>query len=141
MIAAAAAVAIAAFVLLKPEDEDEGASRPGTTQAESAAAPEARAPSAPKPPPEEIRIRDGKVLDGLARIEVRQGDPVRIVVTSDAADEVHLHGYDIGREVAPGKPARFSFRADTEGVFEIESHAAEDAGRDPLLGRLVVSPR
>ena len=38
------------------------------------------------------------------------------------------------------KPARFSFKADLEGVFEIESHAAEDAGQEPLIANLVVNP-
>ena len=53
---------------------------------------------------------------------------MRIVVSSDAADEIHLHGYDIEKNAAPGTPARFNFKANIEGVFEIESHAAEDAG-------------
>jgi hypothetical protein len=43
-----------------------------------------------------------------------------IVVRSDVADEVHLHGYDISRDVAPGKPAQFKFNASIEGIFEIE---------------------
>jgi hypothetical protein len=65
---------------------------------------------------------------------------VRIVVRSDAADEIHLHGYDITRSAGPGQPAQFRFKADAEGAFEMESHVAEDAGRDPLVARLVVSP-
>jgi hypothetical protein len=62
------------------------------------------------------------------------------VVTSDAPDEIHLHGYDITRTPAPGRPARFQFRAEAEGAFEIESHVAADAGLDPLVARLVVEP-
>jgi len=62
------------------------------------------------------------------------------VVISDAPDDIHLHGYDIEKETAPGKPARFRIEADLEGVFEIESHVAEDAGREPLIARLVVEP-
>ena len=50
----------------------------------------------------------------------------------DAPDDIHLHGYDIEKKVAPGQPARFRFKANLEGEFEIESHVAEDAGRDPL---------
>jgi len=65
---------------------------------------------------------------------------VRIVIAADAADELHLHGYDITREAMPGRPARFRFKANLEGVFEIESHIAEDAGKDPLVVRLVVEP-
>ncbi len=76
----------------------------------------------------------------MERIAVEKGDTVRLIVTSDASDEIHLHGYDITRTAAPGKPARFRFEANTEGVFEIESHTAEDAGRDPLIARLVVEP-
>ena len=59
---------------------------------------------------------------------------MRIVVSSDVPDEIHLHGYDIEKEAAPGKPARFRFKADAEGAFELESHAAEDAGEEPLAG-------
>ena len=40
----------------------------------------------------------------------------------------------------PGKPARFDFEANLEGQFEMESHVAEDAGRDPLVANLVVEP-
>ena len=65
---------------------------------------------------------------------------MRIVVAADAPDEIHLHGYDLTREAAPGAPARFNFTADLEGVFEIESHTAEDAGLDPLVARLLVNP-
>ena len=47
-------------------------------------------------------------------IEVAKGDTVRIVVSSDVEDEIHLHGYDITRNVAPGSRARFSFAANAE---------------------------
>ena len=76
----------------------------------------------------------------MQEIEAKKGETVRIVVTSDADDEIHLHGYDITRTPAPGKPGRFSFKADIEGVFEIESHVAEDAGREPLIATLTVRP-
>ena len=73
-------------------------------------------------------------------IRVAKNDIVRIVVSSDVPDEIHLHGYDIEKEAAPGKPARFQFKADVEGAFELESHAAEDAGEEPLLAHLLVGP-
>ncbi|MGH2781043.1 MAG: hypothetical protein ACRDLA_06450, partial [Thermoleophilaceae bacterium] len=100
----------------------------------------------PAPPPEpepqvtRIRLQDGAVAGGAKDIEVEPGETVRIVVTADAPDEIHLHGYDITKDAAPGRPARFRFEAKLEGAFEMESHAAEDAGRDPLVARLVVSP-
>jgi len=73
-------------------------------------------------------------------IKVKKGDKVTIVVSADAEDDIHLHGYDIEKPVEPGKPAEFKFTADIEGIFEIESHVAEDAGREPLMGKLTVEP-
>jgi len=93
-----------------------------------------------EPKPTQIQIRGGQVAGGPADIQVKKGDPVRIVVSSDAHDDIHLHGYDIEKPVEPGKPARFNFTADIEGIFELESHVAEDAGRDPLVGKLTVEP-
>ena len=43
-----------------------------------------------------------------------------LIVRSDVADEVHLHGYDLAAEVAPGQPAQIRFRADDVGEFELE---------------------
>jgi plastocyanin len=79
-------------------------------------------------------------VGGPADIQAKKGDVVRFVVSSDAADDIHLHGYDIEKKVEPGQPARFKFTADVEGIFEIESHVAEDAGKDPLVGKLTVEP-
>jgi hypothetical protein len=80
------------------------------------------------------------VVGGTKDVEVEAGETVRIVVSADAPDEIHLHGYDITRDAAPGRPARFRFDANLEGIFEMESHVAADAGRDPLVARVVVEP-
>jgi len=61
-------------------------------------------------------------------------------VSADAHDVIHLHGYNIEKDIEPGKPATFKFTAGIEGIFEIESHVAEDAGREPLMGKLTVEP-
>lgn len=82
----------------------------------------------------------GEVEGGVQEIEVTAGEVVTLVVTSDSPDDIHLHGYDIEREAGPGEPARFRFKADIEGAFEIESHVAEDAGLEPLIANLLVEP-
>ena len=88
-----------------------------------------------------IRIQGGEVVGGPKSIEVEQGEPVRIVVAADAPDEIHLHGYDIDARGGAGRARRASTsRPNLEGVFEIESHTAEDAGLEPLVARLVVNP-
>jgi len=148
LIALAVAVAVVAFVVLSPGDTDENADDPAdraaeTTPAEATeeqTAPTATAPSAPPPAADEIVVKGGKPEGGVQRVVVTKGDTVRLLVSSDGNDEIHMHGYDITRKAAPGRPARFRFKADVEGVFEIESHTAEDAGLEPLVGRLVVEP-
>jgi hypothetical protein len=142
------------FVIASPSNEDDTGEGSGaqTTPAQTdtaggETAPEATEPETeaePPPPPEpevtRVRIRGGVVVGGVQDITVQNGDVVRIVVSADAPDDIHLHGYDIERQAAPGQPARFRFTADLEGSFEIESHVAEDAGRDPLIARLNVEP-
>ncbi|MEO8364481.1 MAG: hypothetical protein ABI570_08890 [Ilumatobacteraceae bacterium] len=59
--------------------------------------------------------------------QIPLGSTVRVQITNfDAADEFHLHGYDIeSGEVAVGETATIEFEAITAGSFEIESHVTE----------------
>ncbi|SPT64213.1 hypothetical protein [Actinomadura madurae] len=81
--------------------------------------PSASAPSA-------IRISatvtGGKVRTAHRRVKVPRGATVEITVTSDTADEFHLHGYDRELELPAGRPATLRFTAVTPGVFEAELH-------------------
>lgn len=150
LIVAAVAVAVIAFVIASPGSDDENgdqAAQTTTTQTETDVETETevetQTETAPEPPDvsvTRIQVQGGVVQGGPQSIEVEQGEPVRIIVAADAADEIHLHGYDLTREAAPGAPARFNFTANLEGVFELESHTAEDAGLEPLVARLVVNP-
>jgi len=67
-----------------------------------------------------IVFRNGKVQGGLPHVNVKQNDQVTLQVRADVSDEVHLHGYDIMRDVAPGKPATIRFKATIPGRFEAE---------------------
>jgi heme/copper-type cytochrome/quinol oxidase subunit 2 len=58
------------------------------------------------------------------RVKVPLGAKVRLEVTADRADEVHLHGYDRKVDVEPGEPAVLEFTADVPGVFEVELEEA-----------------
>lgn len=146
LVALALVVAVAAFVIAQPGEDDGGEQGDaGETVAETAPdSPTATAPSAPEPPPDGpdatvIVLRDYAVAE-VEDVEVKKGDQVRMVFRSNVPDSIHVHGYDLEQPVAPGKPARFSFPATIEGVFEIESHEAEHAGKDALVARLVVEP-
>jgi plastocyanin len=68
----------------------------------------------------EISIVGGQVVGGPARVEVAVGESVTFRITSDAAEEVHVHGYDLKASLTPGTAAEVSFVADIPGVFEVE---------------------
>ena len=70
----------------------------------------------------EVSVANGKVDPPTHRQKVAAGDTVKLVVTSDEADEVHVHGVDIEKELAPGKPATITFVAKDPGIYEVETH-------------------
>jgi FtsP/CotA-like multicopper oxidase with cupredoxin domain len=149
LVVGALAIAVVAFVVAEPGDDEDGERSASTTPAQAdtqanGSEPQTTTEEEPAPPPEaeitRIRIQGGTIVGGSKDIVVERGDTVRIVVAADAPDEIHLHGYDITRNAVPGQPARFRFQANAEGAFEIESHVAADAGKDPLVARLVVEP-
>jgi hypothetical protein len=140
LIVAALVVAVVAFLVLSGGDDDEDST---TTQAETVATqpattgePTATVP-APKPQPEfeVIRVVGGEPAGGAKEITVEKGDTVRLEVRSDTAAEVHVHGYDIFKNVQAGGSVRFNFPADAEGVFEIELEETHTP-----IGQLTVEP-
>jgi heme/copper-type cytochrome/quinol oxidase subunit 2 len=134
IVAAAAVVAGGLFLALRPNDDDDGTTATGTTTTTATTTPTITEPSVPPPPrppspppPAQVRIvvRDGQPVGGVRRVTVGKGRRVVLMVTSDVADHVHLHGYNVMRDVAPGMPARLAFRATIVGTVEVE---LEDRG-------------
>jgi hypothetical protein len=132
LVAAAAVVAVVLFVALRP---GEGESEPAATATTTTATTTKPKPKPVRPAATAIAVRGGKVVGGIAHPKVRRGEIVRLVVRSDVHDHVHVHGYDLMRDVAPGKPARLSFEATVAGRFEIE---LEEAGLQ--IAELEVKP-
>jgi len=69
-----------------------------------------------------ISVADGEATPAFDTYQVGLGDEVRIEVTSDVADELHMHGYDVELALEPGVPGVLEFTADVEGRFELETH-------------------
>ncbi|WP_167454888.1 hypothetical protein [Micromonospora arborensis] len=69
-----------------------------------------------------VTIAKRRVFPPTGRITVDKGKLVRITVTSDVADELHVHGYDLGARLPARTPASVEFRADKTGLFEVETH-------------------
>lgn len=64
--------------------------------------------------------KSGKPVGGVADLSVDKGDTIRFTVDSAVADEVHLHGYDIPKDVEAGGSVAFDLPATIEGRFEAE---------------------
>lgn len=67
-----------------------------------------------------VVVKGGKPAGGIRRATVKKGQTVAIVVRSDVADEVHVHGYDLHKDVPAGGTVRIAFQATITGVFEAE---------------------
>jgi hypothetical protein len=132
IIVAAVVAAAGLFLVLRPDDGDDDArtTTPTTaTTGSTTTTPTTTLPPPPPapPPPAQVRVtvRDGRPVGGIRRVTVGKGRRVVLTVVSDVADHVHLHGYNLMRDVAPGRPARLAFRATIVGTVEAE---LEDLG-------------
>jgi len=82
-----------------------------------------------------VKVVKGRPTGGIQRPTVDKGDKVVLVVRTDSGEAVHLHGYNIEKEIVPGKPLRLPFTANIAGRFEVELHPT-----DTLLAVLEVKP-
>jgi hypothetical protein len=141
LIAAALGLLLSLFLALRPNDDEEATTTIGATTTQQETGTTTEAPSTTTEPPATTAEQTGtvefRIVAGgaIERGKVRTGRKVRIVVTSDVADEVHLHGYDLSAEVAPGEEAEIEFEATIAGQFEIELES-----RSQLIGVLEVGP-
>jgi hypothetical protein len=119
------------FLWLRPAPGAASAAAPAVAPA---AAPALRAP--PAPPVYSLVVSQGRRVSGPELIRVHAGEPLVLEVTSDQADELHLHGYDLHLKLLPGQPGRLGFTASLSGRFDFELHRA-----DLELGVLEVLPQ
>ena len=84
----------------------------------------------PKPQPPLL------VAGKVAKLRFEEGETVRFRVRSDTPDHVHIHGYDIMKDVEPGKTVNVAFNSHITGIFEIEF---EDSAQE--IAELRVDPK
>ena len=106
-----------------------------TTTTETAPAETTRAAPAAQAQLVTIRVVGGQPQGGIQRPTIDQGEKVVLVVRSDSGEAVHLHGYNLEKDIVPGKPIRLPFTANIAGRFELELHPT-----DTLLAVIEVKP-
>jgi hypothetical protein len=95
-------VAIVLLIVLKKDDSGEG-----------------KATDAGKFPTIQVN-KAGEPVGGITDLTYKKGDQIQFKVHSEIADEVHVHGYDIMKDVKAGGTVTYDFPATIEGVFEAE---------------------
>jgi preprotein translocase subunit SecF len=134
---AAAAVVVLFFVLRGGDDgaDTTGTTTISTTTETTSTETTATTTATAEPTFVNVTVRGGEVLGGPKVYDVPFEQRVILTVTSDLADEVHVHGYDLMKDVAAGGTVKFSFVTTLSGSFEFE---LEDAHL--RLGELSVAP-
>ena len=140
-LAIALVIAVVAVVIIASSgnDEEEATNARGpvtptataTPSDDGSAEPTETATPTPEPEPPLVVAGTGNVT----KLRFKQGDTVRFRVRSNVADEVHVHGYDLMKDVEPGKTITFSFPASITGIFEIELES-----RGEQIAQLRVDP-
>jgi FtsP/CotA-like multicopper oxidase with cupredoxin domain len=122
----AVVILVAAFLVLRPSSDDPETTADAPT-ATATATPTAADTSTPAPGATATAtaaptVDPGPLLTGgkVVKLRLKKGDTVRFRVRSPKDEEVHIHGYDIKKNVKAGQIARVSFKATIDGIFEIE---------------------
>lgn len=117
---AGVAVIVVAFVLLQGGSSSD--SNSSSTSTKSSGTPT-------------VRVVDGKPEGGVQKLTFKKGGTVTFRVVSDTADEIHVHGYDVHKDVAKGGSATFDFPAKIDGKFVVELE-----GSSTQIAELDVNP-
>lgn len=137
LVVAVVALAVVAFIVLKPDGGAEKVT-PGSGAPSTTTSPSAPGDHAMEPVVARVTVRDGAPVGGVADVTAIKGQTVRIGARSDAAGALHVHGYNLIKQVPAGGAAKISFPAKIEGVFEIEFHVHH--GQAVEIAKLKVKP-
>jgi len=73
----------------------------------------------------DVTIAGGQVTTPKERVPVSAGETVRITVTTDAADELHVHGVEQTLQLQAGAANVLEFQVPADlapGLYEVETH-------------------
>ena len=110
-----------------------GSPSPSATSSSPAATattpPSAKTPTTPPPASDtpagrtiEVTITGKKVTPAPATIDLKVGEKLTLIVTSDHDDEIHAHGFDVTGTLKAGTPSTVTVTGTEPGVFEVETH-------------------
>jgi hypothetical protein len=89
-----------------------------------------------------FELADGAAVGGAKEVSATQDDHVTVTLRTDVPAELHIHGYELSKDIEAGGEGSVDFTADTTGEFEIEAHHLVHGEEGPgvLLATLSVNP-
>jgi hypothetical protein len=135
VIAGIGVIAVAIVLLIVLKDDGKSASEKVDTVATTTTSTPGGKGKPSKPSIPTIVIKNGKPVGGITELTYNEGDRIRFKVDSDVSDEIHVHGYELMKDVEAGGSVSFDFPATIEGVFE-----AELEGRKEQIIEFTVNP-
>ena len=113
-----------------------------TSAASTTTPPSAKTPTTPPPAKEPtpagrsiaITVKGKKVTPAPSTVDLKKGETLTLVVTSDHDDEIHAHGFDVEGKLKAGVPSTITITGKEAGLFEVETH-------EPPLRLLMIAVR
>jgi hypothetical protein len=135
IVAGAIVVLVVAYVVFSGGGDDgkKAATQPASTQQSTAtSATKSATEPAAAPAPPTVRVVNAKPQGGVQKLTFKKGEEVRFRIVSDTADEIHVHGYDLMKDVPKGGSVTFAFKGSIDGRFvvELEGHGEQIAELD-----------
>lgn len=73
-----------------------------------------------------VYVVGAKPRGGIQKLVYNKGDQITFTVVSDVHDEVHVHGYDLKKEVPAHGSVTFSLHATDQGDHVVELERANE---------------
>ena len=81
-----------------------------------------------------LKVVDRKLVTGSGGLTAHEGDTVRITITVNEDEELHLHGYDKAIDLVKDIPNTLTFTANISGRFPFElEHSKTELGAVSVL--------
>jgi hypothetical protein len=86
-----------------------------------------------------LTITNGHVPENMRLIRVKQNDLVKLQWSTDKRMQIHLHGYDIERDLKPGTVTEMTFTARATGRFTVAPHIGDVPGGGHAHGDVLIT--
>jgi plastocyanin len=72
-----------------------------------------------------VTVTGKQVTPAPSTINLAVGETLTLTVTSDHADELHIHGFEIEKTLEAGKPLSVTVTGSQPGLYDVETHHPE----------------